>query len=495
MLVGLWAAQAQLPPSGVLSESEQVTFHAEIARVGKLLDSPTDKATVTYVMARTFAAGEQWPEAIHWLRKAVGMRVGLDPSRDRIFAKIRSTTEFVELMDMVREATPAVLRSKTAFQVEEGDLQPESVAYDPVGKQFYFGSTSKGKVLRCSRSGDCQQFTRGVGRVLGLKVRGNALWLLNNSDRESALIGFDLASGRMVGRFAVEGAGHEFNDLAFGPAGDVYLTDTRAGGVWHLEKGADELRQIPGKFELANGITVSSDGRLLYVSSFPDGIQVVDLKTHAITPVGHDRDLCLVSIDGLYFHRGVLVAIQNSVMMPRVVRMVLSRDLRTIERFEVLERRNPWFDGVTTGVMVGDEFFYMANVQDDKKEGFNPIRMLMVQIFGVKSSQATRAAERFFKERGVALQIVDLKQKPMARGEIKRFIDRFSLPALIDSEGKAYADLGLKYLKVSESELLQKIELNPGLLKLPLVRAGNLLSVSLDEAGWKAMSNSVRAKS
>lgn len=50
-----------------------------------------------------------------------------------------------------------------------------------------------------------------------------------------------------------------------------------------------------------------------------------------------------------------------------------------------------------------------------------------VQIFGVKNSSDTRAAERFFKERRVGIQFVDLKKKPMAPGEIKRFVDRFGL--------------------------------------------------------------------
>src|SRR5271165_6295392 len=58
-------------------------------------------------------------------------------------------------------------------------------------------------------------------------------------------------------------------DVAFGPAGDVYLTDTRAGSVWHWEKGAAGLRQIAGRFELANGIALSANGKLLYVSAFP----------------------------------------------------------------------------------------------------------------------------------------------------------------------------------------------------------------------------------
>ena len=67
-------------------------------------------------------------------------------------------------------------------------------------------------------------------------------------------------------------------------------------------------------------------------------------------------------------------------MTPRVVRFTLTRDLRGTERFDVLERRNPLFEGVTTGVVVGGEFFYMANIQDDKKTGFNPITILKLHL-------------------------------------------------------------------------------------------------------------------
>jgi arsenate reductase-like glutaredoxin family protein len=113
--------------------------------------------------------------------------------------------------------------------------------------------------------------------------------------------------------------------------------------------------------------------------------------------------------------------------------------------------------------------------------------MLSVQIFGVKNSQETRAAERFFKERSVTIHMVDLKVKPMAAGEIKRFIERFGLATLLDSEGKAYIDAGLKYYKLSDAELLARIERDPKLLRLPLVRVGKMLSVGRDENAWKSM--------
>ena len=115
------------------------------------------------------------------------------------------------------------------------------------------------------------------------------------------------------------------------------------------------------------------------------------------------------------------------------------------------------------------------------------IPMPTVQVFGIKNSQATRAAERFFKERRVAIHFVDLKTKPMSAGEIRRFIERYTLAGLIDSATTVYNDAGLKYLKMSDAELLLKIEKEPKLLRLPFVRAGTRVSIGSDEEGWKAM--------
>jgi arsenate reductase-like glutaredoxin family protein len=113
--------------------------------------------------------------------------------------------------------------------------------------------------------------------------------------------------------------------------------------------------------------------------------------------------------------------------------------------------------------------------------------MTTVQIFGIKSSQAARAAERFFKERRITVQYCDLQKKAMSPGEIRRFVERFTLPGLLDTESKAYVDGGLKYMKMSDAEWLVKLENNPQLLRLPLVRAGNRISIGRDEEAWKAM--------
>ena len=113
--------------------------------------------------------------------------------------------------------------------------------------------------------------------------------------------------------------------------------------------------------------------------------------------------------------------------------------------------------------------------------------MVSVQIFGLKNSSATRAAERFFKERRVAIHLVDLKQKPISPSELKRFTNRFGWDRLLHTEGKFYIDAGLKYLKLSDSDLLLRLEKEPRLLRLPLVRSANRLSIGHDEFSWKSM--------
>ncbi len=112
---------------------------------------------------------------------------------------------------------------------------------------------------------------------------------------------------------------------------------------------------------------------------------------------------------------------------------------------------------------------------------------VQVQVFGLKKSSATRAAERFFAERRVKVHFVDLAQRPIAKGELTRFTQKFGLTALLDTESKTYERLGLAYLRLSEDSYVGRVIEHPELLRLPLVRAGNKLSFGSDAAAWAGM--------
>ena len=106
------------------------------------------------------------------------------------------------------------------------------------------------------------------------------------------------------------------------------------------------------------------------------------------------------------------------------------------------------------------------------------------QVFGTKKSKETRAAERFFKERRVKIHFVDLNERPIARGELARFVQKFGLNALLDLEGKTYERSNLAYLRTTEDGIVSRIIETPELLRLPLVRLGKVLTVGEDPAAW-----------
>ena len=110
---------------------------------------------------------------------------------------------------------------------------------------------------------------------------------------------------------------------------------------------------------------------------------------------------------------------------------------------------------------------------------------LSVQIFGHDRDQGTRAAVRFFKERRVAIHQVDLTRKPIARGELRRFVDRLGARALLDETSMAFRDGGLGYMRLDDADIVERLLATPALLRLPLVRFGNEVAAGRDEAAWK----------
>lgn len=112
---------------------------------------------------------------------------------------------------------------------------------------------------------------------------------------------------------------------------------------------------------------------------------------------------------------------------------------------------------------------------------------LEVQIFGLKKSDSTRKAERFFKERRFKIHMVDLLERPIAKGEITRFAQKAGgqLRTLLETSGKTYQSLGLEHLILSEERLLEQIQNHPDILILPLVRFGKNLSIGEAQEIWK----------
>ena len=109
-----------------------------------------------------------------------------------------------------------------------------------------------------------------------------------------------------------------------------------------------------------------------------------------------------------------------------------------------------------------------------------------VQIFGIRKSADTRKALRFFSERRIKTHFVDLNERAASLGELKRFAQKFGVGALIHPDSGRFQDLGLRHARMSDESWHEKLTEEPMLLRVPLVRNGNQLTVGLDEPTWKS---------
>ncbi|HEY2807009.1 MAG TPA: ArsC/Spx/MgsR family protein [Gemmatimonadales bacterium] len=108
-----------------------------------------------------------------------------------------------------------------------------------------------------------------------------------------------------------------------------------------------------------------------------------------------------------------------------------------------------------------------------------------VQIFGTRKSKETRAALRFFAERRIKVHFVDLDEKAASPGELRRFTQKFGAEALLDRDSKRFAELGLGAARYGDEKWIEKMADEPRLLRMPLMRHGNALTIGEASDTWK----------
>ena len=108
-----------------------------------------------------------------------------------------------------------------------------------------------------------------------------------------------------------------------------------------------------------------------------------------------------------------------------------------------------------------------------------------IQIFGTKKCFDTKKADRYFKERGIKIQFIDLKEKGMSKGEfnsVKQAVG--GIEKLLDENTKDKNTLALlNYL--SDEDKVEKLLENQQILKTPIVRNGKQATVGYQPDVWK----------
>ena len=386
------------PAAPTTGPEDVARLRAEIKVVEGLLPRLVDRGAALYLMAHHYAHIRDQAKALALLKECVALGEGFDPSEAHAFVPLKNEAQFRRLGEQVLRSFPPVHRARTAFTLAQSDLFPEGLAADAANRVFLMGSMHHNKIVRITESGEMSDFVReGVYDLMpvgGVHVdpADHSVWCATDPGEKnrSEIVHFD-AQGKLLERYTAPGAGpHDLNDLVLRGESEIYVTDTDGNKVYRFDRKSHSFAglELSRAVFYPNGITLTDEGNVLYVADFL-GVQKMDLRSNEaqeVRPAAHDT---LAGADGLYWYKDGLVGIQNSTSLRRVMRWHLSRDGRSVVGSETLERGTELVRDPTTGAILNDKFYFMANtgienlddsgrIIDPKK--LEPLRIAVVPL-------------------------------------------------------------------------------------------------------------------
>jgi hypothetical protein len=391
-----------VPPSARCQDQEEVKgapaeptdaqeIREQIAALQKLQPTLPDRGAALYFLAAAKQHLRETREALALLKECIALQEGFDPSGEPAFLELKGSKEFSALTESVHRDFPVIAQAREAFRTTEKDLVPEGLAYDARRKVFYLSSLNRRKIVEIGRDGKISDFVPadryGLLPVLGIRLNPNdgTVWADSFKDNgDTELLHFE-ATGKLLGRFKPDGsAKHGFNDLVIRKNGEVITTDSLANIVYRFDPAARAFKALPVHRPLfyPNGIALSEDDERLYVADSL-GVVSVDLASGASHDVNPGPRSTLAGIDGLYWHNGSLIGIQNGIGSPRVAAFQLSVDALRVTRTTILENRSNFCVLPTTGAIRGSDFFFIANSQIDNMNNDKVMDLTRLEVIRI----------------------------------------------------------------------------------------------------------------
>lgn len=262
-----------------------------------------------------------------------------------------------------------------AWEIQDTGLLPEDIDYDPSSHRFFLTSVLEKKIVAVDAAGKAKDFASAPDGwpMLGLKVDGKhrRLWatevaLENYSIApkadwgRSALLCYELDKGNLL--FRIEGPEHSaLGDMVLLRDGTPVVSDGAGGGIYRLRDGKTLERIDGGEFISPQTPAIDAQGKHLFVPDYLRGIGVVDLSTRQVRWLAMDNKFAFNGIDGLYLHHNTLLAVQNGSSPERVVGFGLDAAHAKVISQNLIESSTSTLGDPTHGVIVGPEFYYIAN--------------------------------------------------------------------------------------------------------------------------------------
>jgi sugar lactone lactonase YvrE len=415
LLLGL----AMLRPAAAADDA-QAPLKAQLERIDTLRAQRPGDGLLVYYRAMTLAALNRRDDALDALRSLRGRKLGLVPAAGMGFDALWDDPVFRALRDELAADEPRTGTAPQRWQLPDVMRLPEGIAFDARKRQVFIGSIWHRRIDVVDAAGRVRPFSRpedGLDAVLGLHVDRARQQLLAVSTSalatagapaRNAVLRYALRGPHRVQRLDAPGA-LQLNDVVALADGTVLATDSAGSSLYRARPGEPQLTPFGerGKLPGANGIAAAPDGSLYVAVS--TGIVRIDPDTGQPQRLAQPDTLVSGGIDGLYWHDGDLVGIQNAGNPGRVVRLHLANGDpaeggRRIAALTVLQsHHHPLFAEPTTGAIAGDKLLVIANshvaqLQPDgtlrDASALQPTRIVAVPLRRTGTDRGRAAAAR-----------------------------------------------------------------------------------------------------
>jgi len=362
-----------------LSEKDTATF-LQLAQQAHTLAPKHPLIMVN--LAKAFAMNGKKIRSIELLDDISIIGVDYDVANDSGFMNIWKHSLLNDITARVKKSKE-IISSDLAYTLNEKDLIPEGITYDPRQQRLYLSSVHKRKIVFINSDGTTGDlFTEaqdGLYSTFGMKVDAarNQLWvagMLNhpkarlrnkNEPATAAVFQYNLETKKLIHQYSLNDTlEHFFNDLVV-VGGNVFVTDTKQSAVYKIVPSKQTIGLWIQSNDIfrPNGIAVSQDQRYLFVAHWSGITRITIADTHGVQ-LPTKLNTTLSGIDGLYCYGNDVIAIQNNAgPQTRVMRFELNKEMNRVVRATILESGNPLFNFPTTGVIINDEFYFIANSQ------------------------------------------------------------------------------------------------------------------------------------
>ncbi len=320
-------------------------------------------------------------ESVANLRKAIYINAGYKLAEQPELVVLKDRADFQELLRLQQQLQAPIVHSDTAFVLRDRSLHIESVTLDPASGSFYLGSVHKRKIVSVDKSGRVKDFTTsgqdGLTAVFGVRVdpKGKSLWACSSpmeemqeydSTAKSVVSHYELKTGKLLSQYRpTEKLGHVFGDLIMNSKGEVFVSDSKNNVLFKVNEKAGTLELYFSSDEFWNlqGLAFSPDDRYLFISDYIKGPFRLDTKSKELIKIKSNIDASLKGVDGLSYHQGSLIALQNGTFPFRATRYTLNATFDTITGSTIIDQAHPAMNEPTIGTVDKDVFYYVATSQ------------------------------------------------------------------------------------------------------------------------------------